>query len=467
MRKIISCFVSISCFFSFCFTAYATEREYGQTTSIPDIIAEAEQISEIAEKHNDYTLLSSVAERFYENVMPTLTEGEIVNIIEDSSQNNLYKSMVIDLYSLANDEATLSATVDNSVVDASLASLVIPNGDLSIMAMTSLADPAVLSEHQLKTMIHNGNNAEQVVSLKLLCNQYAEEAYNLINSVLFSEQEETVLYDAAINFIPRLIGKVDNLTEESAISLIRDIMQKTHDEKIKITCIQALMELGTPEAINVVCEEKESLPFELVRYFYENVDMENELLSEYIDNESMLHAVRGAKNRLGNALYRDGVLGGLEWHAGLVGHANGPMYNGGAWVIHHPGPDNVVEYGTFTEFLDGNNDKGELYKSSVSQSTAYDIFYTAHDLTNEGIAYSYSPMLRSSKSSGKIHPSDITKIRCDGVVEYCYEYNGVRLQGPDDSTNTWDISTAFGADYHPGSFRPSLQAQCFDREVSH
>ena len=77
---------------------------------------------------------------------------------------------------------------------------------------------------------------------------------------------------------------------------------------------------------------------------YENVDMENELLSEYIDNESMLHAVRGAKNRLGNALYRDGVLGGLEWHAGLVGHANGPMYNGGAWVIHHPGPDNVVEY---------------------------------------------------------------------------------------------------------------------------
>lgn len=112
MRKIISCFVSISCFFSFCFTAYATEREYGQTTSIPDIIAEAEQISEIAEKHNDYTLLSSVAERFYENVMPTLTEGEIVNIIEDSSQNNLYKSMVIDLYSLANDEATLSATVD-------------------------------------------------------------------------------------------------------------------------------------------------------------------------------------------------------------------------------------------------------------------------------------------------------------------------------------------------------------------
>ena len=112
MRKIISCFVSISCFFSFCFTAYATEREYGQTTSIPDIIAEAEQISEIAEKHNDYTLLSSVAERFYENVMPTLTEGEIVNIIEDSSQNNLYKSMVIDLYSLANDEATLSATVE-------------------------------------------------------------------------------------------------------------------------------------------------------------------------------------------------------------------------------------------------------------------------------------------------------------------------------------------------------------------
>lgn len=54
-----------------------------------------------------------------------------------------------------------------------------------------------------------------------------------------------------------------------------------------------------------------------------------------------------------------------------------------------------------------------------------------------------------------------------GGCKATYEYNGVRLQGPDDSTNTWDISTAFGADYHPGSFRPSLQAQCFDREVSH
>lgn len=457
----------ISCFFSFCFTAYATESKPGEKASIPEIIAETEQIAEIAEKRDDYTLLTSVAERFYEEVMPTLTEGELVSIIEDSSQSNLYKSMVIDLYSLANDEATLSKTVNNSVVDASLAALVIPNGELSIMAMTSLSDPAVISESQLKTMIHNGSKAEQVVSLKLLCDQHAEEAYNLINSVLFTNQEETVLYDASINFIPRLIGKVDNLTEESAVSIIRNILQKTLDEKIKITCVQALMELATPEAINVVYEEKENLPFELVRYFYKNVDIENELLAEYIDHESMLSVTMGANNRLGNALYRDGVLGGLEWHAGLVGHASGPMYNGGAWVIHHPGPNNVVQYGTFAEFLDGNNDKGELYKSSVSQSTAYDIFYTAHDLTNEGIAYSYSPMLRSSKSSGKIHPSDITKIRCDGVVEYCYEYNGVRLQGPNDSTNTWDISTALGADYHPGTFRPSLQAQCFDREVSH
>lgn len=130
-----------------------------------------------------------------------------------------------------------------------------------------------------------------------------------------------------------------------------------------------------------------------------------------------------------------------------------------------------MQYDTFTTFLTDKNgevhkDKGEFYLSTVSQSTAYDIFYTAHDLTNESIAYTFSPMLRTSKSSGTIEPSDITKIRCDGVVEYCYEYNGVRLQGLS-SDNLWNISTVQGAENHPASYRPSAQSQCFDGKVAH
>lgn len=39
---------------------------------------------------------------------------------------------------------------------------------------------------------------------------------------------------------------------------------------------------------------------------------------------------------------------------------------------------------------------------------------------------------------GQLEVSDIEKIRCDGFVEFAYEYNGIKLQA---SSVYWDIST--------------------------
>ncbi|MET0016903.1 hypothetical protein [Oscillibacter sp.] len=98
-----------------------------------------------------------------------------------------------------------------------------------------------------------------MISPKLLCNQYANDAYTVVNQILQNQAEETALYDAAVNFLPRLIGEVNSLTAENVVSIIEGILQDTQSESLKITCVQALLEVGTPSAANAVYELREVL----------------------------------------------------------------------------------------------------------------------------------------------------------------------------------------------------------------
>ncbi|AKL94219.1 hypothetical protein CACET_c07090 [Clostridium aceticum] len=141
------------------------------------------------------------------------------------------------------------------------------------------------------------------------------------------------------------------------------------------------------------------------------------------------------------------LLGGVrvEWHAGLVGHASGSQTPGN-YVIHIGGPGQTVDYVSYDTFLrDRNGNRrtfmGQYYQPVGDNFVYYDIFYTVHDLTNLRIGYTAAPVMSTTTSSGTIHPQTITRMRCDAVVEYCYEYNGVRLLGPE---GAWNISTALG-----------------------
>lgn len=468
MKRIIAAILLIAFSFSLSIAASAID-----TTQVQSVTADVEYLSAIADEIGDSSPLTLVAESYYKTVLPTLTESEVVSIIQDATKSNSYRSFVIDMYSLALQEGKRSIRNDSAAFDNALVSLIVPGEDLSVMALGSLSNLSTVTVKQLTTMIDLGSDAEKAVSLKVLCARSPQDASKEIEDILLNKKSDRQLYDTAINFLPRLIGTTNTFTEDYVISKINKALYGTSDERILITCVQALMEIGSEKALNTVLSARDKLPDELFIYFAKKTGTVLDLQ----ETLSTAPNTRGATNRLGNALYRDGVgesLIGIEidWHAGLVGHASGPLYQGGEWVIHHPGGDAVVQYDTFDAFLtdsDGveQGDRDEFYMSSVSQSTAYDIFFTAHDLTNEAIPYTFSPMLRTSKASGRIEPSDITKIRCDGVVEYCYEYNGVRLQGPNDSANTWDISTVIGAENHPMSFRPSAQSECFDRRIVH
>ncbi len=144
----------------------------------------------------------------------------------------------------------------------------------------------------------------------------------------------------------------------------------------------------------------------------------------------------------GYAIYRDGVVGNLNDHAALMDENS---INDYLPVIHAVGYSGPVDWGSWAEFLDGNNYLG-LYKPNgcpISEARANSFIATAREL--RGISYNVlDQIVYSAGSNVWVHPENITHLRCDGVVEYTYEWYGWRVGGSDDN---WDITRNLIANY--------------------
>lgn len=84
---------------------------------------------------------------------------------------------------------------------------VVPLCTTGLAAEPSLSDPMAISVSQLKEMIEEGSADEKVSSLKLLCNRSAADAILEIEKIMETKEADKRLFDAAINFLPRLIGE--------------------------------------------------------------------------------------------------------------------------------------------------------------------------------------------------------------------------------------------------------------------
>lgn len=161
----------------------------------------------------------------------------------------------------------------------------------------------------------------------------------------------------------------------------------------------------------------------------------------------------------------DGVPLG-QWHTGIVAHIYGPEYtSSGNWIAQARGLNKTTGYNTFAEFMTNSagetgNYIAERYISAMTSTDHYNIFYTADDLATEGIPYTAVNLISVSLLAlTNIAVSDISKIRCDGFVEYAYEYNNIQLQG----STYWNISTYLGAMNHDGLLMtPTTQYNAFD-----
>jgi len=71
-----------------------------------------------------------------------------------------------------------------------------------------------------------------------------------------------------------------------------------------------------------------------------------------------------------------------------------------------------------------------LKNKSLSFSDRKDIISTARELRDENLTYTWGDCLNPFIGTlGTIDPWDIFDIRCDGLVEYCFEYNGFSVWG--------------------------------------
>lgn len=155
----------------------------------------------------------------------------------------------------------------------------------------------------------------------------------------------------------------------------------------------------------------------------------------------------------GNATYREGgfITVGNN-HAGLYHGVDGGTHK----VYEIQGIFDKVELNDLTVFVDGKTFYGYFENPSMSSSARSNILATAAALVTNQVGYTAFNQLsyNNTNSAGYIQPGHINNIRCDGVVEYSYEYNDVWVWGkasPNNSTGTptdFDISKASNVASH-------------------
>lgn len=148
-----------------------------------------------------------------------------------------------------------------------------------------------------------------------------------------------------------------------------------------------------------------------------------------------------------------------NWHAGFM---NKPYANNSNSIIHASGLNDIVEKTSWNGFIDGEPYYG-LYrpKQSITDNQRISVIALARELETKDIGYIATHQIQATlwPDRTKIEPDAIVSLRCDGLVEYCYEYYGIRIFGSD---SLWDISVSSAenlAHHNHTDVRPRRQAQ--------
>jgi hypothetical protein len=142
---------------------------------------------------------------------------------------------------------------------------------------------------------------------------------------------------------------------------------------------------------------------------------------------------------VGDAIYRETGLG--YDHAGIYYRYTGdnPNDRSNHRIIHIPGLGHSVESDTLANFIGSHTYYGAHTVGSLSYPQRQNIITTAEALRDDNtIGYTWNDALEWEGSDWEGTVSDIDNIRCDGVVEFCYEKNGIMVWGK--NQNHYDIT---------------------------
>lgn len=145
-----------------------------------------------------------------------------------------------------------------------------------------------------------------------------------------------------------------------------------------------------------------------------------------------------------DARYREGsfLTYGLQ-HAGLR--------RAGVGIYEIRGYLTTIQLSDWNTFLSGYTYIGAFINPTMTNTDRTNILSTAAAMdADPGISYTAWNMLDTDPNPGTyVQVSEITDIRCDGVVEYAYEWNYVWVWGKSDNAQSTGTPQHFDVSYVP------------------
>ncbi len=133
-----------------------------------------------------------------------------------------------------------------------------------------------------------------------------------------------------------------------------------------------------------------------------------------------------------DVVYREGGWPNTQGHAGIYD---------GYEVYEIKGYWNYIEKSSWESFLDDNAYLGSFTTNDITNYDKNQILYLLENLDDQlEITYTmYNSLLfdDSDDFNYYIQPNEITDIRCEGVIEYAYEYNWIDVWGISNTGNQY------------------------------
>lgn len=149
-----------------------------------------------------------------------------------------------------------------------------------------------------------------------------------------------------------------------------------------------------------------------------------------------------AVNAKGFSIYRQGNVPNPSGHAGLVRSNN---VSASQAIIHVlSGGNSLVRKTSLNTFIDNQDLYGYYVSKTLKDlndadrtnklSSVISRAETLATISNDDLVYNLVYQVwysKDSNSNGRVDTNEITSMRCDGLVEYCYEYYGLSVYGGD------------------------------------
>lgn len=462
------------------------------------------QIAEFAEKQGDLEVLIAFLPYLGEDLRGSLDATTATKILESDVYSDLFKIYVIDFANTLDNFS--SASYNEALVEVAMDSS--ESDELRVYAAHDLDANMVSDPVAVYEALYNeaASMDDKMLMLKDIGFVEPATARELSLDVLDN-------YEAYESRIVTMANKAYVRSINGEQELIDDIivrnreMMATGDAELTNGCVLALSELKEPEAVELIFElesfEGVSGLYKLVDYNFDGVTaytaeagpasltkiveavpvkefipiIESRMAQRSTDalstevgadllntieiaNSEVSFRTASDSNWSGYAIFRDGVIGNYEYHAGIVYRSTMAGTNYITRVAHHPGIGEVATIsGTFSEFLDGNSFL-DARKTTSTIAIRNRILAVCDDLDSESVNYTAQRLINYTNvgSDMKINPENVTQTRCDGFVEYCYEYSGQIIRGSNISTLPGaqnDNSNALGS-YTPKHLRSNM-----------